>query len=59
MSQIFEQSKPSGAHFQLSRMVRVWKGNTRTWFDPSQLEDESPIQGTMRLILDGRFIQHE
>jgi hypothetical protein len=59
MSQKFEQSKTSGAHHQLSRMVGEWKGTTKTWFDPAKLEDESAINGTMRLILDGRFILHE
>lgn len=59
MSQKFETSKNSGAHFQLSRLAGSWKGTTKTWFDPSKLEDESPISGTMKLILDGRFIQHE
>ena len=59
MSQKFEQSKTSGAHFQLSRMEGAWQGTTKLWFDPSKLEDESPISGTMRLILDGRFILHE
>ncbi|HEV7332897.1 MAG TPA: DUF1579 domain-containing protein [Flavisolibacter sp.] len=59
MSQTFEQSKTSGAHFQLSKLVGEWKGTTKTWFDPAKLEDESPINGTMRLILDGRFILHE
>lgn len=48
-----------GAHFQLRRMVGEWKGTTKTWFDPAKLEDESPIRGTMRLVLDGRFIMHE
>ena len=59
MSQKLEQSKTSGAHFQLSRLVGEWKGTTKTWFDPAKLEDESPISGTMRLLLDGRFILHE
>lgn len=59
MSDKFEQSKTSGAHFQLSNMVGEWKGTTKTWFDPAKLEDESPINGNMRLIMDGRFILHE
>ena len=59
MSQKFEDSKTSGAHFQLSRLAGEWKGTTKTWFDPSKLEDESSISGTMRPILDGRFILHE
>jgi hypothetical protein len=59
MSQKLDQSKTTGAHFQLSRMVGEWKGTTKTWFDPSKLEDESPISGTMRPIMEGRFILHE
>jgi hypothetical protein len=59
MTQKLEQSKASGAHFQLSRMVGEWKGTAKTWFDPSKLEDESPISGSMRLIMGGRFILHE
>ena len=59
MSQKLNDSKLNGPHFQLSRLVGNWKGTTKTWFDPSKLEDESPITGTMRLILDGRFIMHE
>lgn len=59
MSQKLNDSKLNGPHFQLSRLVGNWKGTTKTWFDPSKLEDESPINGTMKLILDGRFIMHE
>jgi len=59
MSEKLQSSKTSGAHFQLSRLVGEWEGTTKTWFDPSKLEDESPIRGTMRLILDGLFILHE
>lgn len=59
MSQKFETSKTSGAHFQLSRLAGSWEGTAKTWFDPSKLEDESPITGTMKLILDDRFILHE
>jgi hypothetical protein len=59
MSQKLEESKASGAHLQLSRMVGEWNGTSRVWFDPAKLEDESPISGTMRLLLDGRFVLHE
>lgn len=59
MSQKFDASKSAGAHFQLSKLAGDWTGTTKTWFDPAKLEDESPIQGTMRSILDGRFILHE
>jgi hypothetical protein len=59
MSQKLNESKLNGPHFQLSKLAGDWKGTTKTWFDPSKIEDESPINGTMRLILDGRFILHE
>ncbi|MEH6679895.1 MAG: DUF1579 family protein [Sediminicola sp.] len=59
MSEKLEISKATGAHFQLGRLVGEWKGTTKTWFDPSKLEDESPIRGTMKPILDGKFILHE
>ena len=59
MSQKIETSKTSGAHFQLSRLEGKWEGSTKTWFDPAKVEDESPVSGTMKLILDGLFIMHE
>lgn len=59
MSQRLEESKISGAHFQLSKLAGEWEGTARTWFDPAKLEDESPIRGVMRPVLDGRFILHE
>jgi hypothetical protein len=59
MSEKFEASKTSGVHFQLSRLAGEWEGVSRTWFDPGTVADESPVRGSMRLILDGRFILHE
>ncbi|MBA2746062.1 MAG: DUF1579 family protein, partial [Flavisolibacter sp.] len=59
MSKNFDESRTSGIHSELSRLQGIWKGTTKTWFDPAQLEDESPISGTMKPILDGRFILHE
>ena len=40
-------------------MVGEWQGTAKTWFEPNKLEDESPMHGTMNLILDGKFILHE
>lgn len=59
MSEDFESSRASGKHFQLGKLVGNWEGITKTWFEPNELADESVIRGTMRLILDGRFILHE
>jgi len=59
MSETFETSKASGPHFELSRMVGQWEGTSRVWLEPGKLADESPITGSMRLILGGLFILHE
>ncbi|MBC7828588.1 MAG: DUF1579 domain-containing protein [Chitinophagaceae bacterium] len=55
----FEISKTSGIHQQLSQLAGEWKGTTKTWFEADQLGDESPMEGTMRSVLDGRFILYE
>ena len=59
MSEKLETSKTSGAHYQLSRLAGSWQGRVKTWFEPGNLADESDMYGTMRLILDGKFIMHE
>lgn len=55
----FETSKTSGVHYQLSDLAGEWQGTTKTWFEPDQLGDESPMQGTMKVVLDGRFVLYE
>lgn len=32
---------------------------TKTWFEPGKLADESPVKGTIRPVLDGRFAVYE
>jgi hypothetical protein len=59
MSEKFETSRTSGMHHQLSRLAGSWAGPTKTWFEPDQVADESPMSGTMRPILDGKFVMHE
>ena len=59
MSEKLENSKTSGVHHQLSRLAGEWEGTSKTWFEPTVVADESPVRGTMRLLLDGRFILHE
>lgn len=59
MNQPFESSRISGAHYQLSCLEGKWEGTTKTWFEPDKLEDESPVTGSMKLMMDGRFILHE
>ena len=55
----FQQSKESGIHHELASLAGDWEGTAKTWFEADQLADESPIYGTMKIILDGRFILHE
>lgn len=56
----FEKSKsPGGPHHQLAQLIGKWEGITKTWFEPGKLADESPWRGTIRPILDGRFVIHE
>lgn len=55
----FELSKTSGIHYQLSLLEGEWEGTTKTWFEPDQLGDESPMQGTMKPVLDGRFMLYQ
>lgn len=55
----FDESKSGGCHAQLLRLVGTWSGITKTWFEPDKLADESPMSGTIRPILDGRFVIHE
>jgi hypothetical protein len=59
MSNNLDYSKTSGAHLQLARLAGEWKGTTTVWFEPDKFADQSPVKGTMRLILDGGFILHE
>jgi len=55
----FEESKTNGFHAQLAELIGEWQGVTKTWFEPDKLADESPMTGTIRPILDGRFVIHE
>lgn len=55
----FEVSLESGVHQQLQKLCGDWEGPTRTWFEPNVLADESPMKGTIRPVLGGRFLMHE
>lgn len=59
MSKNFQGSLADGQHHMLNQLVGSWEGSVKTWFEPGQLADESPISGTIRSVLDGRFILHE
>ena len=45
----------STPHHFLSQLVGSWIGQTRTWLDPISEPYQSPIQGSIHLILEGRF----
>jgi len=55
----FTESKESGPHAKLLALSGDWHGMTTTWFEPNVVADESPMTGTFRPILDGRFVLHE
>jgi hypothetical protein len=55
----FSESLLNGAHANLAKLKGHWKGTTKTWFEPGVLADESPMSGTIRPILGGRFMLYE
>src|SRR5687768_1584171 len=59
MAQKFSESKASGKHHLLSRLVGEWKGTTKIWLNADGEPEEAPIQGSFKEVLGGRFILHE
>ncbi len=55
----FDESRDSGKHHKLAALAGQWQGVTKTWFDPEEVADESPMTGKMSAILGGRFILYE
>jgi hypothetical protein len=51
----FEKTSGSPHHF-LAQLVGGWAGRTRTWLEPEGVPMESQTQGSIQLILDGRFV---
>jgi hypothetical protein len=45
----------STPHHFLSQIAGSWAGRTRTWLEPGGEPIESPTQGSIQLLLDGRF----
>ncbi len=54
-----DDSRTEGPHALLAQMVGDWEGTVRTWFEPGKLADTSPVRGTVRPVLAGRFVVHE
>ena len=50
----FPQSSGSPHHF-LSQLAGGWTGTSKLWLEPDKLADESPVLGTITLVLEGRF----
>jgi len=49
--------KLSGSpHHILAQLAGAWTGRTRTWLEPEGIPIESQTQGSIQLVLDGRFI---
>ena len=40
------------------KLIGKWEGNSRTWFEPGKLADESKVTGEFVEVLDGRFVRH-
>ena len=50
----FPQSSGSLHHF-LASLASGWTGTSKLWLEPDKLADESPVLGTITLVLEGRF----
>src|SRR6266511_569905 len=52
----FESSRQSGSpHHFFAQLVGGWVGTSKLWVEPDVLTDESPVQGSIQLVLGGRF----
>jgi len=49
-------NKQSGSpHHFLASLASSWTGTSKLWLEPDKLADESPVLGTITLVLEGRF----
>lgn len=55
----FETSLETGIHAKLNELAGNYSGTSKVWFGPDNLADESPITGSFRSMLGGRFLLHE
>lgn len=52
----FEQSRLEGSPHQfLAQLAGGWAGTSQTWLEPEGVPAESKIQGSIQLVLEGRF----
>lgn len=54
-----QESLSAGQHKYLQSFIGHWQGQTKTWFQPGDPVDVSPMEGTIRQLFDGRFLLHE
>jgi len=45
----------SSPHHFLSQLAGHWQGTSKLWLEPDTLADESPMVGTIQLVLEGRY----
>ncbi len=50
----FPKSLNTPHHF-LVQLAGAWKGTSKLWLEPDSLTDESPVLGSIQLLLEGRF----
>jgi hypothetical protein len=55
----FEISLESGIHQHIQAMTGEWVGNTKTWFEPGVIADESPMTASIVPMLGGRFLLYQ
>ncbi len=51
-----QNSLDNGLHFQLLQLIGDWSGNSKTFFEPGILGDESQVKAQITAMFDGRFI---
>jgi len=59
MSEKLEKSKAEGAYHLINSLIGEWEGTTKTWFEADKLADESPMRGTIKSVLEDRFVMHQ
>lgn len=42
----------------LQKLIGKWDGNSRTWFEPDKLADESKVSGEFVDVWGGHFVRH-
>ena len=47
--------KESSPHHFFAQLAGNWRGISRLWLEPDKLADESPVVGTIQLLLEGRY----